>query len=87
MIWGQFHQTFLPNKKLPAHGVQRIICHSISYKKLRAKSYRSKFAKSVHHLPNAVCQKRRRILHAKNSRKNVDEIDPLFWMATHFLEI
>ncbi len=84
--WGQFHQTFLPSEKLSAHGVWRKIQCSISPKKLKAKIKRSKFAKSVCHSPNAVCQKRRQILQAKNSGKMLMRSTPELIERSHMLQ-
>jgi hypothetical protein len=45
LIWGRFHQTFLPSKKLPAHSIWRKIPHSILNQNL-VKIRQTPFAKN-----------------------------------------
>jgi hypothetical protein len=81
--WSQFHQTFSPSEKTPAHGIwqkiRRLISPTIYTKTVqpnlsnlwpKIRQICAPFAK----MP--FTKKKRRILRAKNSCANVDEIDP-----------
>jgi hypothetical protein len=70
-------QTFSPSEKLPAHGVwQKNSQFNLSNKAVRLK-LGQKLPKFVRHSLNAVHQKKALNLAPKNSRANVDEMDPI----------
>ncbi len=73
---GVNYQTFSPSKKLLAHGVWQKICHSISSIKSKAKITGQNLKNLCANCQTLSAKKRRWILHTKNSRSNVDEIDP-----------
>jgi hypothetical protein len=75
--WGQFHQTFLPGKKVAgAQLLAKKLQFNFSNKVVRLKLCQN-LPNYVRHLPNAVRKKKAlNLAPEKNSRANVGEINP-----------